>query len=198
VTRLILASASAIRARLLADAGVPFDILPARIDEDAVKQSLRAEGAPLWRVPEVLAEMKAVRISAAHPEALVLGADQILAFGDHVISKSADLAAARKLLGALRGREHRLIGAAVLAKAGAPLWRHVETARLWMRDFSDGFLDAYLAREGEAALAGVGCYRLEGPGAQLFSRIEGDYFSILGLPLLPLLAALRAHGVIAA
>ncbi len=194
----ILASGSTTRAQLLAQAGIAFDVVPARIDEEAVKASLRAEGAPLARVPEVLAEMKALRVSAQQPEALVLGADQILAFEDRVISKSDDVAGARRLLQALRGREHRLIGAAVLAKGGSAIWRHVETATLTMRNFGDAFLDDYLAREGEAALSSVGCYRLEGPGVQLFSSIKGDYFSILGLPLLPLLAALRQHGVIRA
>jgi septum formation protein len=194
MTRLILASASTSRAGLLEAAGVTFQIQPARIDEDAVKASLQDEGA--GRVAEALAEMKAQRISMAAPDALVLGADQVLAFGDELISKSANLGEARALLRRLRGQKHQLIGAAVLAKGGAPVWRHAERASLWMRDFSDAFLEDYLARESDAALACVGCYRLEGRGAQLFSRIEGDYFSILGLPLIPLLAALREHGVI--
>jgi septum formation protein len=194
---MILASGSAIRAQLLHQAGVAFEQIAARVDEDAIKQSLKADGAPLERVPEVLAEMKALRVSANHPAALVLGADQILAFDGAVVSKSENLDQARVLLKRLRGREHRLIGAAVLAKGGSPVWRHTGAAQLWLRDFSDGFLEEYLAAEGEAALSSVGCYRLEGPGAQLFTRIEGDYFSILGLPLLPLLAALREHGVIA-
>jgi septum formation protein len=195
MTRLILASASTSRASLLAAAGVPFEIVPARIDEDAVKASLR--GTDAARVAETLAELKALRISAAEPDALVLGADQVLAFGDELVSKAASLEDAQALLRRLRGHAHRLVGAAVLAQAGIPIWRHVETARLWVRDFSDAFLEDYLARESDAALACVGCYRLEGPGAQLFSKIEGDYFSILGLPLIPLLAALREHGVIA-
>jgi len=194
MTRLILASASMSRAGLLEAAGVRFEIQPARIDEDAVKASLHGEDAA--RVAEVLAEMKAQRVSTAAPDALVLGADQVLDFGGELVSKSASLAEARVLLRRLRGQRHQLIGAAVLAKAGVPVWRHVERARLWMRDFSDAFLEDYLARESAAALACVGCYRLEGAGAQLFSKIEGDYFSILGLPLIPLLAALREHGVI--
>jgi septum formation protein len=196
VTRLILASGSAIRAQVLRQAEVPFEIVPARIDEEAVKDSLAAEKAPLERVPETLAEMKALRVSASHTGALVLGADQILAFDGAVVSKSADIGEARALLRRLRGKEHRLIGGTVLAKDGVPIWRHLAVSRLWLRDFSDEFLEDYLAREGEAALSSVGCYRLEALGVQLFSRIEGDYFSILGLPLLPLLAALREHGVI--
>jgi septum formation protein len=197
MTRLILASASTSRAGLLEAAGVKFEIQPARVDEDAVKASLLAEGADATHVAETLAELKALRVSVAEPDALVLGADQVLAFGDELVSKSADPTAARVLLRRLRGQRHQLIGAAVLAKGGVPVWRHVERAHLWMRDFSDGFLEDYLARESGAALACVGCYRLEGAGAQLFSKIEGDYFSILGLPLIPLLAALREHGVIA-
>ncbi|HEY2070510.1 MAG TPA: Maf family protein [Rhizomicrobium sp.] len=192
MTALILASASTIRARLLADAGVPFEAMPARVDEDAVKDSLHDPAA----VAETLAEMKALRVSASHPGSLVLGADQVLAFEDTVVSKSDTLAEARALLLRLRGKEHRLIGGAVLARDGAPVWRHVGIAKLWLRDFSEAFLDDYLARDGEAALSSVGCYRLEGLGVQLFSRIEGDYFSILGLPLLPLLAALREQGVV--
>lgn len=194
MTRLILASASTIRAKLLEHAGVAFETVPARVDEDAVKHSLR--GKPV-QVAETLAEMKALRISVAQPDALVLGADQVLAFEDEIVSKSANLNEARTLLRRLRGKSHQLIGAAVLAKDGQAVWRHVETAQLWLRDFSDAFLENYLAAEREAALSSVGCYRLEGPGVQLFSRIEGDYFSILGLPLLALLAALREHAVIA-
>ena len=195
MTRLILASASASRAGLLYGADVPFEIAPARLDEDAVKASLR--GADAARVAQTLAELKATRVSASHPDALVLGADQVLALGDELVSKSASVSEARALLSRLRGHKHQLIGAAVLAWAGAPVWRHVERASLWMRDFSDAFLEDYLTREADAVVSCVGCYRLEGAGAQLFSKIEGDYFSILGLPLIALLAALREHGVIA-
>jgi septum formation protein len=197
MTRLILASASASRAGLLAAAGVSFEILPARVDEGAVKTSLLADGADAVRVAEALAELKALRISALHPDALVLGADQVLVFGDELVSKSASVAEARAQLDRLRGQKHHLIGAAVLARAGTSVWRHIDRITLWMRPFSDGFLEDYLAREGDAAVACVGCYRLEGAGAQLFSKIDGDYFSILGLPLIALLAALREHGVIA-
>src|SRR5262249_21412843 len=153
-----------------------FDVVPARIDEDAIKDSLK--GAPLEEVPAALAEMKALRVSASHPGALVLGADQILAFEGAVISKSADLGEAKALLSRLSGRTHRLIGALVLARGAAAIWRHVEASTLTMRAFSDAFLDDYLAREGEAVLSSVGCYRFEGLGAQLFARVEGDYFSI--------------------
>lgn len=195
--RLILASGSTIRAQLLHQAGVAFEQIPARVDEDAVKASLEADGAALERVPEVLAEMKALRVSASHPGALVIGADQILAFEGEVINKSDGIDGARALLHRLRGKEHRLIGATVLVKDGGVVWRHLAVSRLFVREFSDAFLEDYLAQDGEAALSSVGCYRLEGLGAQLFSRIDGDYFAVLGLALLPLLAALREHGVIA-
>ncbi|MBS0275811.1 MAG: Maf family protein [Proteobacteria bacterium] len=193
---MILASASRTRARLLQDAGVPFEIVPARVDEDALKQSLLAGKASHRDIADALAELKALRVSATHSGALVLGADQVLSFGGALISKCESLAEARELLLRLRGQTHDLISAMVLAKDRAPVWRHVEKATLTMRDFTDAFLDDYLAAEGEALLSGVGCYRLEGRGAQLFSRLTGDHSTILGLPLLPLLSALREQGVI--
>jgi len=198
VTSLILASASEVRARTLRNAGVDFDIRPAHVDEDAVKDSLLAAGARLRDVADALAELKATRVSGSVPDALVLGADQVLAFDGELVSKCASLDEARDLLRRLRGQKHELISALVLAKAGGPIWRHVESASLWMRDFSDRFLDDYLASEGEGLLKGVGCYRLEGRGSQLFERIEGDYFTVLGLPLVPLLGALRQHGIVEA
>ncbi len=197
MTALILASGSAVRAQLLRAAGVVFEIVPARVDEDAVKESLLAQNVPKRGIADALAELKAVRVSSSHREALVLGADQVLVFEQELVSKSADISQARNLLRRLRGRKHELIGAAVLAKGGIPVWRYVESATLTMRDFSDALLEDYLAGEGEAVLDSVGCYQLEGRGAQLFANIEGDYFSILGLPLLPVLAALRDQGVMA-
>lgn len=197
MTRLVLASASEVRARILNGAGVDFDVYPAHMDEDAVKDSLLAAKAPLRDVADKLAELKALRVSASVPDALVLGADQVLAFDGALVSKCASLGEARDLLRRLRGRTHQLISALVLAKAGGAIWRTVETATLKMRDFSDRFLDDYLAAEGEELLKGVGCYRLESRGAQLFERVEGDYFTVLGLPLQPLLAALRQHGIVA-
>ncbi len=195
--RLILASASEVRARVLKGAGVDFEVRPAHVDEEAVKDSLLAAKAPLRDVADALAELKAVRVSASVPDAFVLGADQVLAFEGELVSKCIGLDEARTLLRRLRGRTHQLISALVLAKAGGAMWRAVETATLTMRDFSDHFLDDYLSSEGEALLKGVGCYRLEGRGAQLFERVEGDYFTVLGLPLQPLLAALRQHGIVA-
>ena len=188
MTRLTLASASKSRARLLENAGVPFTVRPANIDEDAVK----ASGADGRAVAEKLAELKAIAVAGE----LVLGADQMLVCDGRLMSKAATLDEAAQQLRMLRGRRHVLVSAVVLASNAAPVWRHVEESTLWMRDFSDAFLESYLAAEGAAMLGGVGCYRYEGAGAQLFARVEGDYFSILGLPLVPLLAALREHGVI--
>ena len=196
MTQLVLASASSVRARLLQSAGVAFEISPAHIDEDAIKRSLLAEGAKPRDVAGALAERKALRVSFSRPEALVLGADQVMDFHGELLGKSQNMGEARAQFVRLRGRPHRLISAVVMARDGAVLWQHVDEARLWMRDFSDAFLDDYLAREGEATLTSVGGYRLEDRGVQLFERIEGDYFSILGLPLVPLLTALRDQGVI--
>jgi septum formation protein len=193
----ILASGSASRRQVLTAAQVPFTAVPADIDEDRLKNDLLAGGTDIAGIAPALAEAKALPVSAAHPEALVLGADQTLLFEGEVISKCPDLAAARKLLTRLRGKTHRLVGGLVLARGGAAIWRHVETSTLAMRDFSDDFLDVYLSTEGEGILGCVGAYKLEGLGAQLFERIEGDYFSILGLSLQPLLAELRRQGVIA-
>jgi septum formation protein len=192
-----LASGSAVRAQLLRAACVAFAVVPARVDEDAVKEALLAQNVPMRGIADALAELKAVRVSNSHPGTLVLGADQVLVFENELVSKSPNVSEARALLNKLRGRTHELVGAVVLAKDGAPVWRHVESATLTMRDFSDSFLEDYLAREGEAVLDSVGCYQLERRGAQLFANIAGDYFSILGLPLLPVLAALRDQSVVA-
>ncbi len=196
MSALILASGSAVRARLLREAGVPFDVCLAKIDEGEVKAALLAEGLGADAIADTLAQRKAVQVSAAHPEALVLGCDQILAVDGRLIGKSADLTEARALLRELRGEDHSLITACVLAKGGVTVWRWLERCRLWMRLFSDTFLDEYLQAGGEKVLDSVGCYHLEGRGIQLFERVEGDYFSVLGLPLLPLLAALREQGIV--
>jgi septum formation protein len=194
---IVLASKSAARRAVLEGAGVPFEVAVAGVDEDAVKASLLAEGAEPRDVADALAELKAIRVSRAK-DGFVVGSDQTLEFEGKLYDKAADVDEARARLKLLRGKPHKLHSAVVVAKDGAPIWRELATATLVMRDFSDDFLEAYLASEGAAALGSVGCYRLEGPGAQLFARVEGDYFAILGLPLLGLLDFLRQHGALAA
>lgn len=194
---MILASGSAARRQILAASGVPFTALAPDIDEHGLKDRLVAAKADLAGVADALAEAKALDISRDHPDILVLGADQTLLFDGELVSKCADLPSARALLTRLRGKPHQLFSALVLARAGGAVWRHTSTTTLHMRSFSDVFLDSYLSTEGEGILGCVGCYRFEGLGAQLFDSVEGDYFSILGLPLQPLLAELRRQGVIA-
>ena len=193
--RLVLASGSAARRAMLAGAGVPFTVQVADVDEPALKAGL-TDVAPDELAME-LARAKALAVSRYHPGAWVLGADQTLAFDGGLVSKAPSLAAARARLATMRGRSHQLHSGAALARDGRLVWSGVETATLTMRDFSDAFLDAYLAAEGEALLACVGAYRLEGMGSQLFEAVEGDYFTVLGLPLWPVLAELRRAGVLA-
>lgn len=196
MTALILASASTARSRMLDAAGILAEVKPAAVDEEAVKASLRRDGATARDVATLLAEAKAERASGRDPEALVIGGDSMLTCGDTWFDKPPDRDHARAQLQALRGKPHRLYSAVALARGGSTIWRHVEYATLQMRDFSDAFLDAYLAAEGDTLLGSVGAYRLEGLGAQLFSRIEGDHFVIQGLPLLALLEQLRVLGVL--
>lgn len=193
----ILASKSAARRAVLDGAAVAYEAMVAGVDEDAVKVEMLANGAGPRAVAEALAERKALVVSATR-SGLVIGADQTLDLDGTLYDKAPDLHSARTRLKLLRGRTHKLHSAVVVARDGAPIWREVVTAALTMRDFSDAFLEHYLSTEGDAALGSVGCYRLEGPGAQLFSRIEGDYFAILGLPLMGLLDLLRQHGEIPA
>ncbi|HTX49856.1 MAG TPA: Maf family protein [Caulobacteraceae bacterium] len=194
---MVLASRSASRAAILRGAGVAFDAIDSGVDEDAHKTDLLARGAKPRAIAEGLAEAKALSGSARRRDALVIGADQTLDLEGALFDKAPDLQAAARRLRALRGKAHRLHSAVVVAKAGAVIWRTVESPRLKMRDFSDAFLEGYLARCGDALLGSVGCYLLEGEGAQLFSEIEGDYFAVLGLPLLPLLDVLRREGALA-
>lgn len=193
--RFILASSSPSRALMLREAGVRFDIIPSAVDEAAIKESMQAEAVSFRDIADVLAELKTLRVSGEHG-GLVLGADQLLVFEDQLIDKVPSMADARALLLRLRGRKHRLISAAVMAEDGRVLWRKIDQARLVMRDFSEGFLDQYLAEEGKALLAGVGCYRIEGRGAQLFSSIEGSLFTVRGLPLFDVLEYLRIRHVL--
>lgn len=193
----VLASGSRTRAEMLERAGVRVTLAPAAVDEEEIKLAARAEGAPVEDVAEALAELKAQRVTRKHPGALVIGADQMLECEGRWFDKPADRAAARAQLQELRGRTHRLVSCAVVIRDGERLWHHVDRARLTMRPFSDAFLDSYLGASGDDVLQSVGAYHLEGLGAQLFHRVDGDFFTILGLPLLPLLGFLRVHGVIA-
>ena len=195
MSRLLLASASAARQALLRAAGVDFTIAPASLNEPALMDDLIAKGSEADAIAAALAEQKAIMVSRRSPGETVLGGDTVLALGADVIGKSHDLATLRALLQKLSGRTHHLISAAALARDGLVFWHHTTRARLTMRTLSDSFLDAYLAREGESLLGSVGGYHFEGLGAQLFESVEGDYFSILGLPLLPVLAQLRAQGL---
>lgn len=192
----ILASGSESRQRLLRAVRVPFVAIPADLDEADLKDELLALNTALPDIAAALADAKAVHVSRQHPDSLVLGADQTLLFEGELINKCSDAAAARALLVRLRGKAHGLVSALSLARGGVVTWRHVARPKLWMREFSDAFLDHYLYAEGGTILSGVGCYKLEGLGAQLFERVEGDYFSVLGLPLHPLLAELRKQGVL--
>jgi septum formation protein len=191
IEELILASASPVRARVLAAAGVKTRVEPAAIDEEKVKAEFRVGGRSAADCAMALAQAKAAAISERRDRALVIGADQILVCDGAWFDKPEDLGAARRHLKELRGRTHELVTAACVMRRGARLWHTVSLPRLRMRNFSDVFLDEYLAGEGAAVLGSVGAYRLEGRGAQLFDRIEGDYFAILGLPLLDLLGFLR-------
>jgi len=192
---LILASKSPTRRAVLDGAGVAYEAAGSGVDEDAAKAELLAKGASPREVAGALAERKALAVSAGRGE-LVIGADQTLEFEGRLYDKVETVAEARERLRAMRGRPHQLHSAVVVARDGAAVWREMESATLTMRDFSDAFLEDYLAVEGEAALGSVGCYRLEGLGVQLFSDIQGDYFTILGLPLMGLLDLLRREGVL--
>lgn len=191
---LILASGSVARQRMLEAAGLTFAVEAPRVDEEAAKASLRADGLKPRDQADALAELKALSVSRSKP-GFVIGADQMLAVDGDTLDKPKSITEAREHLLRLRGRTHELLTAAVIAREGAIIWRHVDVPKLKMRAFSDAFLDDYMERAGEVTLRSVGAYQLEGLGAQLFERVEGDYFSVLGLPLLPVLAFLREHGI---
>jgi septum formation protein len=192
--RLILASKSDARRAMLAGAGVAFEVRVADVDEDALKATHDPADAAGLAVE--LARAKALAVSRHDGEAWVLGADQTLAFAGGLVSKARSMAEARSRLAAMRGQVHQLHSGAALARNGQVAWSGVDTVEMRVRDFSDDFLDAYLAAEGDALLACVGSYRLEGLGAQLFDAVDGDYFTVLGLPLWPVLAELRRAGVL--
>ena len=195
--KLVLASGSAIRAELLRRAGIDIVVDTANVDEAEIKASFQGEKRAAAECAVALAEAKASRVARRHPGALVIGADQMLVCDGVWFDKPRDLGEARRQLTALRGRRHELVAAVCVIRDATRLWHVVDRPALTMRPFSDAFLEDYLLTAGSAVLGSVGVYQLEGRGSQLFSRIDGDYFAILGLPLLPLLEFLRGHGVIA-
>jgi septum formation protein len=198
-TSVILASGSRTRRAVLEAAGLEFEVVASGVDERAIRQALLADGGPIdpADLAEVLARAKAEEVSRRNPDALVIGADQVLALEGEALVKAADFDAAREILLKLRGRTHQLHSAIALAERGDATWTLVDTAHMTMRQFSIEFLGQYLARVGALALDSVGAYQIEGLGIQLFERIDGDYFTILGVPLLPLLAELRSRRIVA-
>lgn len=193
---IILASGSRIRAQLLANAGLEFTVSVARVDEEAIRASMQSEDASPRDLADLLAELKAQRVAARHPETLVIGCDQILALGRDIYAKPQTPADALSQLQSLRGQTHQLLSAAVIYGEGKPLWRHVGIVRLHMRDASDAYLSDYVDRNWDSIRHSVGAYKLEEEGVRLFTRIDGDYFNVLGLPLLELLSYLTQRGTL--
>ena len=193
---ILLASGSAIRATLLRNAGVPFAVEKPRVDEDAIKASLQAEGAPPRDIADVLAEAKARKVHDKNPGAMVIGCDQVLALKDRMFSKPRTRDEAVAQLTTLRGERHTLLSAAVVYHEGKPVWRHIGQVRLRMRQFSDAYLAGYVDRNWADIQHSVGAYQLEAEGVRLFHSVEGDYFHVLGMPLLEILAFLTLRGVI--
>ena len=193
--RVILASGSAIRRKLMTDARLDFEVIVKPVDEAAIKESMLSESARLRDIADALAEAKSMRVSRIE-DGLVIGADQIMVMDNQLFDKPKDLDEARERLKLMRGKTHYLMGAVVICENGTPVWRHMAKTKLTMREFSDSFLDDYLEREADLVTKSVGAYRFEGLGAQLFSNVEGDFFSILGLSLLPVIDYLRRRGAI--
>ncbi|WP_069298471.1 Maf family nucleotide pyrophosphatase [Neptunicoccus sediminis] len=196
MTQIVLASGSQIRGALLRDAGVEFTTDVPRVDEESILLSLQAEGAKPGDIADTLAEYKARRIADRRPASLVIAADQVLTCNGQVYSKPKSIDEARDHLKSLRGQGHQLLSAVVVYEQAKPVWRHIGRAQLVMREFSDSFIEDYLVKAGDTVLTSVGCYQLENIGVTLFSRVQGDYFTILGLPLLELLDFLRSRGAI--
>lgn len=192
--KLVLASSSGIRRQMLENAGVSFEVSLPRVDEDAVRQSLLAEAASPRDIADALAELKARKVSTRMPEALVLGCDQVLSFDGQIMAKPVSRDDAEQQLRQLRGARHQLLSAAVIYEDGQPIWRFVGTVRLQMRDFSDSFLTTYLDRNWPDISNSVGGYKLESEGVRLFTRVDGDYFTVLGMPLLEILSYLTLRG----
>ena len=196
--RIILASGSAIRREILDGAGLAYEVIARPIDEAAIKEAMLAVGSRLRDIADALAEAKAMRVSAQEA-GFVIGADQIMVMKDEsgedqLFDKPEDMDEVRTRLLTMRGKKHELIGAVVICENGHPVWRHMSRTKLWVRNFSNDFLDKYIEAEGEALMKSVGAYRFEGPGAQLFEKVEGGFFAILGLDLLPVLDYLRSRG----
>ena len=197
MTKLILASGSSIRAELLRRANVPFEVSLPQVDEDTIKMAMEADGASPRDVADALAEGKARKVAGRFPDCLVLGCDQVLDFEGRILSKAKTKDEALSQLKEMRGNRHTLLSAAVIYDEGKPVWRHVGQVRLFMRDASNEFLTDYVERNWDSIRHAVGCYKLEEEGPRLFTRIEGDHFNVLGMPLLELLSYLTLRGTLA-